>query len=788
MSSTAAVTTPPRIRTVALIGNPNTGKSTLFNALTGGRARIGNFPGVTVEKKLGRFQHDGQEVVLVDLPGTYSLAARSADEMVSVDVLLGRQKEIGTPDAVVCIVDASNLERNLYLFSQIRDLGIPVLLVLNMWDLTAQSGMTIDLDQLRERLGVPIVTTSAHKREGVADVKAAILSTADQKMVPPIRLFPVPFYAEVDQLAEWLKTEGIPDSPEFLRERVLLDVHGETEHRGFLRLGDKFGDVLQAARKRLADAGCKVPLVETKVRYDWIRRQLEGVVKRSTSPHQETTSDRIDRWLTHKVFGLLFFVVLMFLIFQAIYPWAEPAMKLVEAGQELVSETIKSLMPAGTLRSLLVDGVVAGVGSVLIFLPQIVLLFLFISILEDCGYMARAAFLMDKLMTKIGLSGKSFLPLMSSFACAIPGVMATRVIENRRDRMVTILVAPLMSCSARLPVYVLLIAAFIPQVWLGGFIDLQGLVLFVMQCLGALVAIPVAWLLKKTFFKGETPSFVMELPTYKWPSPRIVLERVVDRAKAFIGEAGTLIFAVTVLIWAAGFFPEDHSEQFGLQNKIESAEEAYDSAAKPLHDRVREISATLIDMSRAPNHDPKAPEFVKLTSELAQNDLQLKHLTEDYQQQLEPVRTQENEVSAELIRRSYLGRAGLAVEPVFLPLGWDWRIGVGAIASFPAREVIIATLGTIFSLGGDVDEGSAGLISTLQSATWPDGRPLFTIPVALSIMVFFALCAQCGATLMVIRRETNSWRWPVFTFCYMTVLAYVAAFAVYQLGTLLFRG
>ncbi|WP_437184885.1 ferrous iron transport protein B [Planctomicrobium sp. SH668] len=721
--------------TIALIGNPNTGKSTLFNALTGGNARIGNFPGVTVEKKLGSLVHHGRQINLVDLPGTYSLAPRSADEMVSVDVLLGRQQEVGKLDAVVCIADANNLERNLYLFSQIRDLGLPVLLVLNMWDLAKESGTAIDLKALEQRLGVKIVTTSAQRREGIDAVRQAILETASQGAVPPVKLFSPAFYEEIEKLGHWLKEHGTGEVPEYLRERLLLDVHGEGEHRLALKVGNSLSEFLCSSRQRLLDQGCRIPLVETKVRYNWIREQLNGAVTRSSVASVKNSSDRIDRWLTHWFTGVCFFIVLMFLVFQSIFSWAAPLMGLVESGQEFVSDLIKGMVPPGMLQSLLVDGIVAGVGSVLIFLPQIMLLFLFIAVLEDCGYMARAAFLMDKLMSKIGLSGKSFLPLMSSFACAIPGVMATRVIENRRDRMVTMLIAPLMSCSARLPVYVLMISAFIPSIGLlNGWIDLQGIVLFLMYSIGALVAIPVALILKKTFFKGETPPFVMELPNYKWPSFRVVFDRVLDRAKAFVLQAGSLIFAVTVLVWAAGYFPEDHAEHHRVQKEIVLEEEAI-------------------------------PEGEKTTP------------------RLEELLENERHISAELIHASYLGRMGRAVEPIFKPLGWDWRLSVGAIASFPAREVIIATLGTIFSLGGDVSEEDQGLIATLQNATWPDGSPLFTIPVALSVMVFFALCAQCGATLMVIRRETNSWIWPIFTFVYMTTLAYIAALIVYQVGT-----
>jgi ferrous iron transport protein B len=347
--------------------------------------------------------------------------------------------------------------------------------------------------------------------------------------------------------------------------------------------------------------------------------------------------------------------------------------------------------------------------------------------------MARAAFVMDKLMTKLGLSGKSFLPLMSSFACAVPGIMATRVIENTRDRMITILVAPLMSCSARLPVYILLIYTFVPDTtWLGGWIGLRGVVLFAMHVLGLAVAVPVAWLLKRFFFPGEASAFVMELPSYKLPSPKVVFYRVWERGQAFLARAGTLIFCTAMLVWAAGYFPGDHTAVHQLARTIEQRES---------------------------------------------------QVSEDFQEELDAMRAEERRLNGKLIKGSILGRAGLAIEPVVKPLGWDWRIGVGVIASFPAREVIIATLGTIYSLGGDVDEQDGSLKEALASSRWEDGRPVYTLPVALSIMVFFALCAQCAATLMVIGRETNSWRWPIFTFVYMTTLAYVGSFITYNLAT-----
>jgi len=726
----------PHVRdlTVALIGNPNTGKSTLFNALVGMRARVGNFPGVTVEKKVGRARWNGRAVTLIDLPGTYSLSPRSLDEMVSVDVLLGRQSDVDQLDGVICIVDAANLERNLYLVSQVLDIGLPVVLVLNMWDVAQSRGLNIDVEGLQARLGIPVIRAEAHRKRGVEQVRAAIDSLADREGLTERPLFPAEFYEETARLAEKLTRWGAPDVPHYLLQRMLIDVGGQAE----LALARKCRDLpgcLAEARARLSEAGCRVPAVEAKVRYAWARETLNGVV---TQPTQRavTFSDQLDRLLTHRFAGLLVFAFLMLVVFQAIYRWAVPFMDAIEAGQGAIAAGVEGLLGPGALRSLLVDGVIAGVGGVIVFLPQIVFLFLFIAILEDCGYMARAAFLMDKLMTKVGLSGKSFVPLMSSFACAIPGVMATRVIENRRDRMVTILVAPLMSCSARLPVYVLLISAFVPATtYLGGWVGLQAIVLLAMSSLGLVVAIPVAWLLKKTWFKGETPPFVMELPSYKWPSLRIVLHRAYDRGKAFVTRAGTLIFATAILVWAAGYFPGDHRELDLVTARIED-----------LQDETG--------------------------------------VEESLEEELGPLKERRDTLRGDLIANSLLGRAGHAVEPAVRPLGWDWKIGVGAIASFPAREVIIATLGTIYSLGGDVDEEDAGLKAVLHEATWPDGRPVYNVPVALSIMVFFALCAQCAATLMVIKRETNSWLWPGFTFVYMTALAYVGALVTYQVGML----
>lgn len=719
--------------TVAVIGNPNTGKSTLFTALTGVHSRIGNYPGVTVEKKIGQFHHNGRDVKIVDLPGTYSLSPRSLDEMVSVEVLLGRQADVGKIDAVVCIADASNLERNLYVVSQVLDLGIPTVLVLNMWDVAERRGIHIDVKELSSRLTIPVIPCEAHRHRQIDAVKNAIVSVTQKPTSAPPRVFPSDFYDEGLQLQSKLTEWGEADVPLYVTERLLLDVGGHVEASFSKRYPEKLPVVLHEARERLKAKGLRVPAAEAKSRYAWARKILDGAITIPTE-RPGTRSDKLDQWLTHKVFGLAAFVLIMFVVFQSISTFAAPLMELCEVAQQWIGRQVGSLLPPGPFRSLIVDGVIAGVGGILVFLPQICFLFLFIALLEDCGYMARAAFLMDKLMVKVGLSGKSFVPLMSSFACAIPGIMATRTIENRRDRMVTILVAPLMSCSARAPVYALMIAAFFPPIaWAGGWITLHGLMMFVMTFFGAAVAIPVAWLFKRTLFKGETPPFVMELPSYKWPSPKIVAYRVYDRAKAFVMRAGTLIFATTILVWAASYFPGDHSAEQQISVEIERVE-----------------------------------------SKLADDS--------SLQADLDELLSRRNAISEQLLEASYLGRFGKAIEPAVRPLGWDWRIGVGVLASFPAREVIVATLGTIYSLGGDVDETDSGLQQALRDSKWADGRPVYSIPVALSIMVFFALCAQCASTLMVIRRETNSWGWSIFTFSYMTTLAYLTAWVTYQVG------
>jgi ferrous iron transport protein B len=731
--------------TVALVGNPNTGKSTLFTALAGVRQRVGNYPGVTVEKKVGRMECLGRRFQLVDLPGTYSLAPRSPDEMVAVDVLLGRVPDLSAPDAVLCIVDASNLERNLYLVSQVLELGLPTVVVLNMIDLARQRGLTIDAARLSERLGVPVVEVQANRRIGIERVREALVRVVQGTVEPRGSPFPLAFVREVSWLEQQLASANGASWPRYLVERLLLDTSGYLQRHFRGALPGECEAWLAQARQRLQGEGCGVPAVEAVARYGWVGRVLDGAVTRTAQAGTPLT-DRIDHWLTHRVIGTLFLVVVMLLVFQAVFTVAEVPMQWVDAGVGWLGGLVEEAMPAGALRSLLVQGVIGGVGAVVVFVPQIMMLFFFLAILEDCGYLARAAYLMDKLMVRVGLSGKSFIPLLSSFACAIPGIMAARVIENRRDRLTTILVAPLMSCSARLPLYVVLIEAFVPKrAWLGNLLQLQALVFVGLYALGIVVAAGVALVLKRTLLRGPTPPFVMELPSYKWPSAAIVLQRMVERAWAFVRRAGTLILAVSILVWAALYYPRDEAA-------VQAALEAQRAQVRARLAAVGSGSTEAADL---------AEQLAELESPEA--------------------------VEGEFRRQSLLGRAGRWIEPVVRPLGWDWRVGCAVIASFPAREVVVATLGVLYNVGEqlDVEEGSdrLRLQRALRVARWQqDDRPVFTLPMSLGLLVFFALCAQCASTLIIIRRETQSWGWPLFTFGYMTALAYLGAWMTYRVA------
>mgnify|MGYP003642281177 FL=1 len=689
---------------IVTLGNPNTGKSTLFNALTGMRQKVGNFPGVTVEHLRGETTIGERHVKVVDLPGTYSLAAQSPDEMVAIDVLLGRIEEVGHPDAILVVVDANNLRRNLFLASQVLELPLPVVVALNMIDVAKSQGATIDAAALSAALGAPVVSMCAARGEGLDDLRRALETALDGTAAARKPVDPA-LHDAAAGLAQELSSPG--DTVSTLEAvRALIDAGGYAETR-LLHKRPAAASRLAAIREQLGQ-GRSLATLEARNRYSWINAIVNEVEQRASDVTRH--SDRIDRVLNHPVLGSALFVFTMAVIFQSVFAWAAPLMDAIDGWSGSLGELVAAHVDSPLLASFLTDGVIAGVGSVLVFLPQIIILFAFIILLEDTGYMSRAAFLMDRLMRWCGLSGQSFIPMLSSFACAVPGIMSTRVIPGRRDRIATIIAAPFMTCSARLPVYALLIAAFVPpHKYLGGWVNLQGLVLLGFYLLGMIAGILTAYLLHRTILRGPTASFLLELPPYRLPNPRSILIKLYGRALIFLKRAGTIIFSIAIVIWFLASFPQ----------------------ASPVS---------------APAGDPQA---------------QVRHRQATLEQ-------------------SYLGTASKTVAPLFEPLGWDWKITAAVIASFPAREVVIAVLGTLYAIDAE-DEGS--LIDRIKQSRWPDGRLVFSLPMALGLMVFYALCLQCVATIAVMRRETNTWRWPLFAWVYMTTLGYVGALLCFQIGS-----
>ena len=651
--------------TVALAGNPNAGKTTLFNFLTGLSQKVANYPGVTVERKAGIWKLGDVTATLIDLPGLYSLETTSLDESIARDVLTGDVAGIPRADAIVAVVDATNLERNLYLVTQLFEFGIPVVVALTMIDVFEKQKHQIDVGKLSELLHAPVVEVNVKSGRGKSELVESVTKIVGTKPS-------VPFVADA--------------------------------------LGGNGNGKIFA-------------------RYNFISDVVQRSVKHNDrEAHQ--FSEKIDRVLTHKVFGLVILLAVLLLIFQTIFSWATLPMDLLEKGFGGLGDLIKSQMSEGILADLLVDGVIAGVGGIMIFLPQILLLFLFISILEDTGYLARAAFLLDKLMSRVGLHGKAFLPLMSSFACAIPGIMATRTIEDRRDRFATIMIAPLMSCSARLPVYTLMIAAFFAGQTVFGFLSLGAVIMLAMYLLGILAAIVVAFVLKRTILKARPAPFVMELPPYRLPNIRTIFQNMLTRAWLFVKRAGTVILAISIVLWALMYFPR--------------TEPAANLSEPPA------VAGGLTQPTRA-------------------DEIALPDLAPESQQ----------------LQNSYAGTLGRIIEPVIRPLGFDWKIGVALIASFAAREVLVSTLSIIYNVGKDENEESETLISAIRNAKKTDGSVVWTPLTAVTLMVFFVLAMQCMSTVAVVRRETNSWAWTLFMVGYMTVLAYAAAFVTYQGGRLL---
>jgi ferrous iron transport protein B len=720
-----------------LTGNPNCGKTTVFNALTGLRAKVGNYSGVTVERKEGRLlgAPKGRPVTVLDLPGTYSLTPQSLDEQIARDVLFHRLADVPPPDVVVVVVDAFNLQRNLYFATQVIELGYPTLVALNMIDVARENGHETDPALLSQRLGVPVLPIVASTGQGIPALRQKILSLAHALKEPaaPPRFCDLPkaFQTEVGWLAQLLE-DTFPES-HFQAEAeagLLL-----TDER-LLTLSDTHyppavRERVAAARRRLEGAGVDWRSAAIEARYARVAA-IQREVTRETGAPGESTSDRLDRVFTHRVWGLLIFGVLMALMFQSIFTLARYPMDLIQQGVDALGAGIGRAMPPGALNDLLAKGVVRGVGAVVVFLPQICLLFLFIGLLEDTGYMARAAFLGDRIMRKVGLHGKSFIPMLSSFACAIPGIMATRTIESVKDRLVTILVAPLMSCSARLPVYALLIAACIPDVPVLGFLRLPGLTMMGMYLLGLVVALGMAWLFKKTLLKGPAPMLILELPPYKRPLVRTVLRHVWERAMIFLRQAGTVILGINILLWFLASYPQSPT----VLKNFEDAR-------------------------------------VKIQAEMPP----------DLDAQMEAL---DREQASVLLQRSFAGRLGHGIEPLIAPLGFDWKIGIGIVASFAAREVFVSTMALVYDVGelADPGEDARGLAETLRAQKRADGTPVYTTLTGLTLMVFYVFALQCASTVAVVRRETNSWKWPVFQWLYMGLLAWGLAFITYRVGLL----
>jgi ferrous iron transport protein B len=697
---------------IALVGNPNTGKSTLFNLLTGLNQKIGNFPGITVDKKVGYCKlNTGKQAEIIDLPGTYSLYPKSRDESIVFQVLADKNNA-SHPDVVVLVADATNLRRNLLLYSQVADLKLPVVLALNMTDMAKKEGIEIDIDQLSQRLGIQIVSISARSNSGLVELKEAISNTtkiptqvdgADVHVLAP---------EAIDLAKKHLKTDNDYFALQVLHQYETLEIFSDIDRNVFdqIKKGHHFdSSKLQAA--------------ETIARYRYLGTILTGIVKDTGAAKKFVFSDKIDAVLTNRFWGFFIFIGILFFIFNSIFSWSSYPMELIEYTFVWLTEYGHQHLPEGILTNLFLDGILAGLGGVVIFIPQIAILFAFISILEDTGYMARVTFMMDKIMRKFGLSGKSVVPMIGSLACAVPSIMSARNIESWKDRIITIMVAPLVSCSARLPVYTLLIGLVVPEKMIWGFINLQGLTLMGMYLISIVTAILVAFVMNFLIKAKEKSYFIMELPVYRKPRWSNVLYTMYEKSKTFVVEAGKVIIAISIILWVLATYGP--SERFAEIDKKYAAIEAQKDSVQ--------------------------------------------------------VSTLERDRAAERLENSYAGILGHAIEPAIKPLGFDWKIGIALITSFAAREAFVGTMATIYSVDGG-DEEVATIRNKMRSAKNAEtGLPVFTFATAFSLMLFYAFAMQCMSTVAVVYRETKSWRWPVTQLVYMTSLAYVASLIAYQL-------
>jgi ferrous iron transport protein B len=704
---------PASSTVIALIGNPNSGKSSLFNQLTGLRQKTGNFPGVTVDKKVGLCKLDEQtEVRVIDLPGTYSLYPKSLDEKVVLDILTNPQSP-DYPTLAVVVVDASNLKRNLLLYTEIRDLGIPVVLAINMLDVARQSGLVVHTELLKKELQVPIVEINARVGEGLGALKKTILQTLNGVHQQASTSYFIP-NSNTPELIHQIKEE-------FSLKNDYLALHYAQQHQRIGFLSPEQKNRIDALCKEYAFGSQSLQAKETIARYQIIGDLLNKVVSTEGVEEKETFSTRVDQIILHRFWGYFIFFGILFLIFQAIFAWASYPMDWIDGSIASLNAFLQEKLPESPLTSLLTDGLIAGMGGVLIFIPQIAILFAFISILEESGYMSRVVFIMDKIMRKFGLNGKSVVPLISGAACAVPAIMATRNIGNWKDRLITIFVTPLISCSARIPIYTILIALVVPEKKLFGmdFLNLQGFALMALYLLGFAAALLSAWVMKLVLRTKEKSYFIMELPTYKMPRWDHVGLTILEKVKAFVWEAGKIIVAISIVLWVLA--------SYGPGDQIQQAEA-----------RARQENTSL------------SP------SEL------------------------DNLIASEKLEASYAGHFGKFIEPVIKPLGYDWKIGIALITSFAAREVFVGTMSTIYSLGSETDDDSTiknRMRSEINPAT---GEAMYTPALAFSLLIFYAFAMQCMSTLAVVHRETKSWRWPLIQLVYMTSLAYISAFLVYN--------
>ncbi|RYU96260.1 ferrous iron transport protein B [Emticicia agri] len=695
-------------KVIALLGNPNAGKSSLFNQLTGLRQKIGNFPGVTVDKKTGFCRIDAKtDIQILDLPGTYSIYPNSLDEQVVLEVLANPQHP-EYPDVAVVVADASNLKRNMLLFEQVSDLGIPTILALNMLDVAEEMGISINSGKLSKILGVPVVELNARQGIGIDGLKHTILTQLETRKThinPPI----------FDEKSEAIASE-VRKKYNISNKYLALQYAAQAPKLMFL--GDIAQKDLQTLVEKYNFNADAFQSAETIDRYHDISSTLTQVVH-ETGVKTETVSEKIDKILLHRIWGYAIFLGILFLIFQSVFSFAEYPMDLIDQGVAGLNEWLKSVLPESALVSLLTDGLIAGVGGVVIFIPQIAFLFAFISILEESGYMARVVVLMDKLIRRFGMSGKSVVPLISSMACAVPAIMSARTIGSWKDRLITIMVTPLMSCSARLPIYTILIALVVPDTKVLGIFNMQGIALMGLYLLGFLSALIAGWMMKLILQSKERSYFIMELPTYKMPRWKQVGFMIIEKVKTFVFEAGKVIIAISIVLWVlASYGPGDEMEQAEKQVLTEN-----------------------------PNQLPEV-----LASKIASVRLE----------------------------NSYAGHFGKFIEPAIEPLGYDWKIGIALITSFAAREVFVGTVSTIYSIGADPEDESTIKDRLRNEINANTGQPSFSIATSFSLLIFYVFAMMCMSTIATVYRETKGWKWPLIQLGYMSVLAYVAALGVYQ--------